>query len=258
MSIHYKLIICIFGCATIEKYKLEILKINNTWGKKAEELNVKILFFLGEEPTDLKDDTKYIYLKDVKNDVESASYKQNLGLKYIYENYKTEYIHICGTDTYINIPKLLLTLDLFNCNEKLYIGGDPGYRLLGDINIYYFNGGSGFLISYPVLEELSNKLTNLFTDWETECKNKFTYYLIPACDVALAYYISQINDIKYIPIENSFKGCNHKGLAVNNTIQCCSNKIEQIIACHHMTLNDFDDYTEILEKNNYYLHSTNI
>lgn len=256
MSNQYKLIICIFGCATIEKYKLEILKINDTWGKKADELNVKVLFFLGEEKTDLIDESKYIYLKGVNNDYTSASHKQNLGLKYIYENYKTEYIHICGTDTYINIPKLLLTLNSFNHTQKLFIGGDPDIRFLGNNNIYFFNGGSGFIISYPVLQELYNKLSNMFTDWENECINTDKHNLITACDVAIAYYISKIKDIIYISLYNSFKLCNHRGIKLNK-YHCCWNKIEEIIACHYMTLNDFDEYTEILEKNNYYI-DTNV
>ena len=46
---------------------------------------------LKREKTDLIDD-KYIYLKDVKNDYKSASHKQNLGLKYIHDNYNFDYV----------------------------------------------------------------------------------------------------------------------------------------------------------------------
>jgi len=98
---YYRLIINIFACPINDKYKKEILKINTTWGKRAEK-GIKVLFMFGEEKTDLIDD-KYVYLKNVKNDYESASHKQNLGLKYIYDNYNVDYVLTCGTDTYINI-----------------------------------------------------------------------------------------------------------------------------------------------------------
>ena len=65
---HFKLVVCVFACATIEEYKNEILNIEKTWGKRATEKNTKVLYFLGEEETELKDDSKYIYLKNVGND----------------------------------------------------------------------------------------------------------------------------------------------------------------------------------------------
>jgi len=77
---NFKLIINIFGCPTIEKYKNQILKINETWGKKALSLGVKVIFFFGEEKTDLIGDN-YIYLPTLKNDYNSAPWKQYLGLK---------------------------------------------------------------------------------------------------------------------------------------------------------------------------------
>lgn len=246
----YKLIINIFACATIDKYKKEILKINETWGKRCEEKGVKLLFFLGEEKTELIDNNKYIYLENVKNDYLSATFKQNLGLKYIYENYQTEYIHICGTDTYINIDKLLIYLYQFDSNEKLYIGGDGMYRYIGNENLYFHNGGSGFIISYSILYELYPYLFNLFDYYQKLCIQSNTQYLIPACDVLLAYYIQKIDNIKIIK-SNSFKGCNHKGYA--NTLKCCDSNIKDIIACHYMDLDDFDEYKELLENNNFYI-----
>ena len=40
----YDIIFCIFGCDTIPKYKNEILKINETWGKIALQYNIKLLY----------------------------------------------------------------------------------------------------------------------------------------------------------------------------------------------------------------------
>lgn len=252
----YKLIINVFACATVEKYKNEIFKINETWGKLAEELGVKVIFFLGEEETDLKDDTKYVYLKGVKNDYNSAAYKQNLGLKYIYENYNADFILTCGTDTYLNIKKLLVFIETFDKNKNLYIGGHGDYRFVNNKNTY-FHSGSGFLITNNILSSIYSKLYKIQDEWTEICKNSNIEYLIPACDVLIGYYMSFM-DVETIK-SDSFISCNYKGLAYNNTFICCQNKIKinEIICCHNMTLTDFDEYTKLLELNNYYLN-TNI
>ena len=43
-----KLVICVFGCVTVPKYRHQVEKINATWGKECIG-DVKLLFFLGEE-----------------------------------------------------------------------------------------------------------------------------------------------------------------------------------------------------------------
>jgi len=245
----YKLVICIFACATIKKYKDEILKINETWGQRAEEKGVKVLFFLGEELTDLTGD-KYIYLKGIKNDYNSAADKQNLGLKYIYENYITDFVFVCGTDTYPNIDKLLSYLDIFADNKHLYIGGHGDYRQIGNEEIYFHSGGAGFLLSNKLLQFLYPLLWNLKERWEEICDQNNTPYLKVACDVTIAYYVKQFHIIK----NSAFISCNHKGYCYDNTYSCCVGKlkINEIISCHNMTLTDFDEYTKLLEDNNYY------
>ena len=253
---NYKLIINVFACATVEKYKNEIFKINETWGKLAEELGVKVLFFLGEEQTDLKDDSKYIYLKGVKNDYHSAAYKQNLGLKYIYENYNADFILTCGTDTYLNMKQLLVFIETFDKNKNLYIGGHGDYRFVNNKNTY-FHSGCGFLITNNILSSIYSKLYKIQDEWTEICKNSNIENLIPACDVLIGYYLSFM-DVETIK-SDSFIFCNHKGLAYNNTFNCCHNKIKinKLICCHNMNLSDFDEYTKLLELNDYYLNTIN-
>lgn len=256
------IVICIFACATIDKYKQQILKINDTWGKYAETKGIKVLFFLGEEPTDLTDD-KYVYLKGVSNDYLSASYKQNLGLKYVYENYDAKFVYCCGTDTYINIEKLISYLKKINENDKHYIGGGYGfngdllYRNIGDKTFYYHTGGAGFILSKCVLNYLYPLLENMVYTWTHVCISNHVNYLIVACDLCISYYL-QINHFMLMSDitrnDELFFACNYKGL-YNNTI-CCGSKVDikKIIACHFMSLKDFDDFTLILKNNNYYMY----
>jgi hypothetical protein len=247
-----RIIFCIYGCATIEKYKNQILKINETWGKKAEEKDFKILYFLGEEKTNLLDD-KYIYLEGVDNIYSSASYKQNLGLKYIYENYNPDYIFVCGTDTYVNIEKLSSYLNNFNKDEKLYIGGHGDTRKIGNNNIYFHSGGSGFILTNKTLEFLYTNSSNSIEEWINICNKNHVEYLIDACDVQIAYNLK--DDIQFIKDDESFYSCNYKGFA--NNIICCASKIkiDKIISCHNMSLSDFDEFTILLENNKYFLHT---
>ena len=258
----YDVVLCVFGCPTIEKYKNQVLKINETWGKIADSIpNIKLLFFFGEEEdSDLIDEKKYIYLKGVKNDYLSASYKQNLGLQYIYDNYDAKFIFVCGTDTYINIYKLLDYTNSLNENDKLFIGGHGDYRVIDDRN-YYFHAGAGFLLSKDCLKYLYKNLWSMTDLWINKCVME-NLDLTGGCDVCISYYLQKDNYLtedKIIKKNNLFVGCNYLGkhnFNFNNGI-CCGNnvKMDQLISCHFMSLHDFDNFTEILQKNNYFVNN---
>lgn len=235
---HYNVIINIFGCTTIEKYKNEIIKINETWGKKAE----KILFFLGEEETELKGD-KYFYLKNVKNDYASSSYKQNLGLKYIYENYNADFVFTCGTDTFINIDNMTNYISKFDKNENLYIGGHGDIRVVKGENIYFHSGGAGFILTNTALSLIYPYLHDMSEKWALISPPE----LINACDVSISYFLSKTNTT--VVKNTNFYNCNHKGYCYNNTFKCCEPPIlEDIISCHNMTSEDFEEYQHILDQ----------
>ena len=131
-----------------------------------------------QKKMDLVDENKYIYLKDVKNDYNSAAYKQNLGLKYIYENYNVDFVFTCGTDTYINIENLLLYISQFDKDQNLYIGGHGDYRMVGNDTIYYHSGGSGFILTNSVLSRIYYDLYNIQNEWEKICLKNNVQYLI--------------------------------------------------------------------------------
>lgn len=286
MKPSYDVIFCIFGCVTHPKYKEQVKKIEETWGAQAAKHgNIKILYFFGEERVDdMIDDSKYIYLKGVNNVYNSAAHKQSRGLQYIYENYNTEFIHCCGTDTYINIEKFIKYLDEIKSggrgevshykvntpyleenkwieqavfdgidnNKALYIGGHGDYRRLNDNDPkYYFfhSGGPGFIINKKTIQMIYPYLHDMILRWK-----KFAYeYLHPACDVMISYYIHEIGSIEIISNRYVFFNCNFNGSI--NEGNCCREKsdITNVIACHNMTLCDFDDYTRILHDNGFFL-----
>jgi hypothetical protein len=250
MKIDY--IICLFACDKIEKYRKEIRIINETWGKQCVN-NIKILYFLGEEKTDEFSGDSYINLKNVKDDYNSASYKQFLGLKYIYENYQPKFVFCCGTDTFINIPKLLLLLQDFDPNDTLYIGGHGDGRKIGNKIYYFHSGGSGFIISSESLNKLYPILHNIMDQWIQICNYNDVNNLICACDVAIAYYLQQPNiNTKIIKKENFF-ACNYQGYMFDTP--CCLGKviIKDIVSCHFMTTENCIDFNKILLENNFFV-----
>jgi hypothetical protein len=181
----------------------------------------------------------------------SASYKQFLGLKYIYENYKTKFIICVGTDTYLNIPKLMLYISNFDYNDSLYIGGHGCERQIGEKKYYFHSGGPGFIITYKCLEQLYKLLDNLMEDWINVCNDNNVQNLIPACDVAISYYLQQPNiNINIIKTNDmSFLHCNYQGFPCHqNEVNICN-----IISCHLMSEFDFYVFTDILNNNNYFV-----
>ena len=249
----YDLIILVFACYTKEKYKEEINNINNTWGKKCENYsNIKLLYFVGEEHNSdfyNSNNIEYINLPGVKDDCLSASYKQFLGMKYISENYNTKFIFCCGTDTYVNIPKLLLYVNNFDYEECLYIGGHGCNRQIGEKN-YYFHSGAGFIITQNTLKKIYHLLEFIMIDWSNICNVYNVQYLIVACDVAISYYLQQPEyNIKIVINDLSFFACNYLG----NPCHCNQVNMRDIISCHLMKPHDFYNFTNILNENNYFV-----
>ena len=233
----YKLVINMFACATIEKYKQEILKINETWGKKA---GIKLLFFLGEEQTDLEG-PNYIYLKGVSNDYTSASFKQNLGLKYIYENYNADFVFTCGTDTFVNIDNMLSYIATFDKNKNLYIGGHGSTRMVDGNELYFHSGGAGFIMTNKALSAIYLDLYDMYEKWILFCAPE----LRDSCDVAIAYFLKRVNT--EVVKNKNFYSCNYRGYCYNNTYKCCDiENIENMITCHHMNMEDFDEYSLLI------------
>jgi hypothetical protein len=246
----YKLIIGVISCYTIPKYISQIEAINNSWGKLCIN-NVKLLFFLGEIINSNFTGEQYINLPSVKDDYMSASHKQFLGMKYIHENYDTEFVILFGSDTYLNIPKLLQYLNNFDPRDNLYIGGHGCVRNIGDRQYYFHSGGPGFIVSQYCLQKIYPYLNDTVENWINVCKTNNVEYLLASCDVAVSYYLQQENVNTTIIKTNdlSFIHCNHNGY----TCHIGEVKKEEIISCHNMSINDFYDFTKLLEENNYYM-----
>jgi hypothetical protein len=244
------IIISVYACHTLERYKNQIKKMNETWKKDCENNGVRLLYFLGGEPSSEFTGNEYIYNKNINNDYLSASYKQWYGLHYIYENYKPKFILTCGTDTFVNIPKLVKYLNTLDHTENLYIGGHGCHRDIGLNKIYFHSGGPGFIITLPCLEKLYPLLPSIMDTWTDVCKKNGTEYLISASDVGIGYFcqLSSIN-ANIIKTEGFFH-CNINGFPCRHKE---SIDMRNIISCHSMSLSDFDIFNASLKSNNHYI-----
>ena len=254
----YNIIFCIFGCDTIDRYKKEILKVKETWGKppsckapscKAPSENAQnhILFFLGEEGPFTGDE--YIHLENVENDYLSASYKQYGGLKYIYENYNFNYVFICGTDTYVltdNLIKFINEDPQISPDKPLVIGGHGDNRQIGESSLHFFSGGPGIILTKATMDIIYPELGSLQEEWMWMCAENNGYKtFVTACDLSLCYFLKR-RGIIFLNVCNRFFNCNYLGY--HSKVACCAKSVDlrTMISCHNMTLNNFDELEKIL------------
>lgn len=240
----YSVIICVYACLTIPKYRDQVMKIRDTWYQRALEKNMLVLFFLGEELTNFVGN-EFVYLPGVKNDYESASLKQNLGIKYIIDHYSFDFIHICGGDTFLVIDNMEKLIENYDPNENIAIGGHGCHRNIDGISTYFFSGGPGILLSNKCCILLYDLLENMFDEWKKKCTEQ-KLDLIEACDVSISYYLQNRVNTKFIIHDDKFFHCTYYGYP------CHTGEVdnEKIVACHLMTLNDFDNFQYILKLRN--------
>ena len=248
----YDLIIVVFGSDTIKKYRDQILKIKETFEKTINNFEtVEILYFLGNYNYNSLANKNLIHIQDLEDDYISASYKQWFGLNYVHKNFNTKFVMCIGTDTFLNIPKLINFLKQFDPNENLYIGGHGCHREILNKKIYFHSGGPGFILSRSCLNKIHPVISNVddfMNLWKSVCNRSNHQDLITACDVAAGYLV-QMSDIhSTIKKEKGFYHCNYKGYP------CHINKFiyRDIISCHNMSLDDFDMFNNILLDNNFF------
>ena len=290
MPVPPRVVICVFGCITLPQYCLQLLKLQETWGRRAEEVcDVPVYYFVGEEhivgldhPEVFRYPHRMIYLPGVANDYLSASYKQNLGLAYLHSHgLAGDFVFVCGTDTFINIDALVRFLTFFDPQERLYIGGhhdhfnnhqlqfdrhlltmypDAGLTPLPRDDIQFHLGGAGFVLSRGMVSALAPFLPTMTDVWITQCQQAHQEAYIPTCDVCLAIYIYCLGG-KSVRYFHRFYECNFQGM-VNLTkmygyprfYHCCNHRIQarDIISCHNMSLGDFDHFTNILDEHGWF------
>jgi len=245
----FRLVIPIIACDKIEKYAYEIRRLNQTWGAKALEYpEIKIIFFLGQEKTTEFTGDLYVNLPGVNDDYTSATDKQYLGIKYMYDNFDFDFLFLTASDVYVNIPKLLSYLNNFNPNDNLYIG-DNG-RIVNILNNdLWFHSGIGVTLSYEAVKKIYPILSpNLKYHWADICRQNNTYdFFKDACDVALSYYLQQPDiNVKVVRALGLIISCINE-----NWPNYTYDNFNDIIAFHALTNDQFHILDMKYKTNNY-------
>lgn len=243
-----KLAVGLLGTSVNKKYRDQIIACRETWIPECEKLGVQVRIFGGNI---VHSDTPLIHLDGIGDDYASASYKQFLGLKYMYENIPADFYFFAGTDNYIVPQRMLNFLQNHDSKELLYIGGHGWNRDINGKSIYFHSGGAGFILSSGLMKVLYDKNFLSFDSialWRNICQGNLQY-LRDACDVAIAYILD-----KYIPnfkiiFDNKFFGCSCYGRNHNDINPCClGDKFpnwETCMALHYMepsTIKEFHMY----------------
>jgi hypothetical protein len=270
---HYRLIVGVYACATVDKYIHQLRTVQQTWGRlcnvnestvsddipnRVIDLvrgKVKLLFFIGEHysGTEFVGD-EFIRLPNVNDDYLSASYKQYMGLKHIYENFTFDFTVCCGTDTFLNIPKMLTFLCDYMPTDNLYIGGHGCHRMLYGTKYYFHSGGPGFVLTRECLSKLYPKLirSDVVGDWLNICHESNALELNGACDVSISYYLQQpeINVTIVSFNDLSFRHCNYRGFPCHQL----QPDLSKTIACHLMSKEDSNAFMNILINNDFFVY----
>lgn len=209
------------------KYQNQLESCYDTWFNDESEDEVFIEVFIGNfRHSDFPD---CISLPNVNEDYESAYHKQFRGLQWLYQNRPADFYMIVGSDTFVDVEKLLDVLEGYNANEDLYLGGHGAMSKVEEKEIYFHSGGGGFILSSCTAKKIVENIERICTHWFEVC----TANLRPAGDVAIAYYLDEMK-IEGIKNEN-FYSCDNTGYS--RGYRCCADKInkDSLITCHYMT-----------------------
>ncbi len=226
----------------------------------------KVLFFLGETgPLKTEDNSSYIHLENVGNDYLSAADKQFLGIKYAHDHYDYKYLFVCGTDTYIVVPRLIKYLKNLDINSPCIIGSHGDTRNICGKTVNYLAGGAGLILNKKLVESIYTRLTSLQEEWLSLCINNGYLQWIPSCDLALCWFLQSgkghmVASESEGALEGQYfhyatglmYGCNYQGY--NNTphglYPCCTTQVnpDKIISCHNMSPQDFDAFYKYLQQ----------
>lgn len=248
-----KLSVCVMSTLANDKYKSQIMGCRETWGKQAEEKDIIVRYFCGN----IKDEnfSFVTHLDNVGDDYYSATLKQYYGLKYLLKQHPSEFYLIIGTDTYININRVLQMLDKYNYKNSLIIGGYGQTRNIFGYNVFFSLGGGGIFLSHSALKQLAPLFDQLLIDWEIETNKSGYQYLKPACDVSL-YHLAWREGITQV-IERDIYSCSWAGYFYNNSNIISNNfcgkiNVETMISCHFMEREDMLLYQKWGDKGDVY------
>lgn len=243
------LVMCTVGYAN-KKYRDQTLGCCETWVRDTE----RTYFFCGncfdpafEQECMEKSNyhAEFIHLQDVGEDYQSASYKQWMGLGWLFQNSPSDWYGILGTDNYVFYDRLTTLLSRHSTNVPYMIGGFCQMRNVKGGNCQLLLGGTGLFLNHVAVQKMWNIYSDrtcggriICDEWIRECQLEGNGFG-SACDLALTLR-AQDFDVPLV-IEKSLYVCNHKGeWPYGNSFRI---NPSTITVCHFM------EQTDMLELN---------
>ena len=160
---------------------------------------------------------------DVREDHESAAFKQYLGIQWIMANYDPDFLYVAGSDVHVNVPNMLRLVDQFNPTFPFYIGNAGLIDNCLNSNVLLHDGGPGFILTSETLKRMKPHLNGFQERWIKLINIWYPHHPAyrSACDVSMAILCCCLG-VYHIKVLNAF---------INKCRSDCEN-IDEIVACH--------------------------
>jgi hypothetical protein len=172
----------------MSSYRLEkaTIECQNSWLKYFETYFIFVGF---------KKMKGAISLGRIGEDWTSAFLKQQLGLKYMFNNDKSyNWYSILGTDNILYKERIEQALSSFNHDQKYFIGTRLKELTIDGINFDCLAGGGGFFISNGLMREIFEFLDDFNVIWYNLYKSRRINYPYGASDIALSFMLKKYFD----------------------------------------------------------------
>jgi tetratricopeptide (TPR) repeat protein len=236
-EIKYRLSIGLMATLVNDKFKEQILGCQETWAKEGKILNVPVKYFCGEIRDKEFFHEDIVHLKNVGDDYSSATYKQYYGLRYLLENYPSDFYLIAGSDNYVNIERCLKMLEKYDSKYPFLIGGHGENREIFGYSSHYMTGGAGLFLSHSALLKMAPKFDIYIQEYKKEVKGKDK----DACDVSICHF-ARSESVTLIK-EKELYYCDWKGKCWGYMeFPCGGINYDKMSICHYMERTDMHLY----------------
>jgi len=159
--------VLIFGCAVIPRYQQQIDVLLDSWGVMADRLGIPFYIFVGQSIPAYQNNPHVVALasRGVKDDHQSAAFKQYVGLQWILAHHEPDFVFIAGSDIYLDCHNLLQVVSQFDPVAPFYIGDDSFFNDIFNLNFRFHDGGPGVILSKGALNVMSPYLYQFQERW---------------------------------------------------------------------------------------------
>ena len=239
-----KLTIGLMSTLVKERYVNQIKGCDATWAsdKIQGEHNSPVFYFCGDHYDPITSKIpNIIHLPDVKDDYNSASYKQWYGLRWMMKNSESQFYFLGGSDNYVDIPKLIEICNKYDSTKPFMFGGYAETRHVIDTKkgshlLAFPLGGSGLVLTHAAMLLIEPHIDRFIPEWMR------IYFsnegLKNACDLALTKLCWDLGIT--ISIERDMYPCSFNGYfeKIGPNFPVGGINYHKIVTCHFMEEND--------------------